>query len=377
MAAIAVFGVLPFAGCLREASVEYTLFSASGEVLGVNNFGEDPRASQPEEGAEAPEGAYYMVTGSSGAIQNVVIPAEIGGVAVRGVAEQAFIQSRYIGTLVIEEGVSTIGGAAFAFCNALTEVALPSTVSTDYSTFAYCRSLAKVTLPEGVTQIGSRDYYGCESLAEINGGEKTAVELPSTLTCIGSMAFYGCRSLKGAVAIPSGVTAVEDLTFASCSGVTDFVFEGEITGIGYAAFGGCSSLGRLELPSSVKTIDEGAFSYCAALTEVSLPAALEYLGANAFEGVAPESVAMPAGKGAWLYSQKLAEDDPDTEEDEGVAPGSEEAERYLFDFYYDEELENDPSVKGRIPSYELADAARTAQWLRGELAGAFWYFVEA
>mgnify|MGYP005766063179 FL=1 len=375
-----VAGVSALAGCAQETYVEYTLYSSTDEVIRTDKLSENPNEEvegQPSEDEleEAPAGSYYMVTGYSGRPVDVVIPAEVNGVEVRGVGEQAFIQSRYLHSLVIEEGVSTIGGAAFAFNRALTTVELPSTIQTTYSTFSLCESLTSITIPEGVTKISSRDFYRCSSLSEINADGESDVNLPSTLTAIENQAFRKCASLKGAVVIPDGVTVIEYLTFAACSGITQFVFEGDITYIDYAAFTGCTALGSIEIPSTVTFIEEGAFSYCTSLTEIALPSSLEYMGSNVFEGAAVTSVVMPAGKGAWLYTESLAEDDPETEEDESVAPGSEEAEDYLFNFYLNDELEGDPDAKGRIPSYALADSGQAAEWVTGELLTAYWYFV--
>ena len=381
VAAAAMFSCVPaLAGCSQETYIEYTLYSSTDEVIRTDKLSENPNEEvegQPSEDEleEAPAGSYYIVTGYSGKPADVVIPAEVNGVEVRGIGDQAFIQSRYLSSLVIEEGVSTIGAAAFAFNRALATVELPSTIQTTYSTFSYCESLTSVTIPEGVTKIGSRDFYGCTSLSEINADGQSGINLPSTLTSIENQAFRECASLKGAVVIPDGVTVIEYLTFAACSGITQFVFGDGVTRIGYAAFGGCTALGSIDIPSEVVDIEEGAFSYCTSLTEIALPSSLEYMGSNVFEGAAVTSVVMPAGKGAWLYTESLAEDDPETEEDESVAPGSEEAEDYLFNFYLNDESEGDPDAKGRIPSYALADSGQAAEWVTGELLKAYWYFV--
>ena len=132
---------------------------------------------------------------------------------------------------------------------------------------------------------------------------------------------------------------------------------------------------NITLPDTVTSIGDGAFSYCLSLKSLTLPASITFVGASAFEGDAVTSVAVPAGKGVFLYTEELPSDDPETEEDESVLPGSDEAEDKLFEFYYSEDVENDPSAKGRIPSYELTDAEKVAAWFKETLMSAYWYFV--
>ena len=62
-------------------------------------------------------------------------------------------------------------------------------------------------------------------------------------------------------------------------------------------------------------------------------------------------------------------------EDLIFARGSEEAVVLLVSFYYSEDVKDDPSAKGRIPSYELTDGEQAAEWLKDDLLTAYWYFV--
>ncbi len=381
-AALLLCGLPAISGCAQETYIEYTLYSSSGEELRTDNFAEDPSApSEDGEGAAssapeaAPEGAYYMITGYSGSPVNLVVPAEVNGTEVRGVGEQAFIQCRSLKSVVIEEGVQTTGGAAFAFCVNIATVSLPSTLDTSFSTFADCTSLESVEIAEGVTAIGDRDFYGCAALAQINADESSDINLPSTLTAIEPYAFYDCDALTGELVIPAGVTEITAISFGSCEGIEKVTFLGDITEVGYAAFGGCAALTDITLPDTVTSIGDGAFSYCLSLKSLTLPASITFVGASAFEGSAVTSVAVPAGKGVFLYTEELPSDDPQTEEDESVLPGSDEAEDKLFEFYYSEDVENDPSAKGRIPSYELTDAEKVAAWFKATLMEAYWYFV--
>ena len=53
------------------------------------------------------------------------------------------------------------------------------------SAFWYCSSLSEIVIPSSVTSIGDCAFYGCNSLSEI--------VIPSSITSIGDSAFYGCK----------------------------------------------------------------------------------------------------------------------------------------------------------------------------------------
>ena len=87
--------------------------------------------------------------------------------------------------IIIGDGVTTIGGFAFASCSALTSVTIPNSVTTiGWSTFASCSALTSITIPNSVTTIGSRAFKDCSAL--------TSVTIPNSVTTIGLAAFCFC-----------------------------------------------------------------------------------------------------------------------------------------------------------------------------------------
>ena len=83
-----------------------------------------------------------------------------------------------IKSVVISDGVTSIGGYAFIDCFSLTSVTIPDSVtSIGGSAFSYCRSLTSVTIGNGVTSIGFNAFYGCSSL--------TSVTIGNSVTSIG------------------------------------------------------------------------------------------------------------------------------------------------------------------------------------------------
>jgi hypothetical protein len=91
-------------------------------------------------------------------------------------------------TVIIENGVTSIGNGAFSECRNLTSVTIPESVtSIENDAFHNCYSLTSVTIPGSVTSIGNDAFYYCSSL--------TSVTIPESVTRIGNYAFYNCRSL--------------------------------------------------------------------------------------------------------------------------------------------------------------------------------------
>ena len=77
------------------------------------------------------------------------------------------------------------------------------------SAFWNCRSLSEIVIPSSVTSIGDFAFYGCDSLSEI--------VIPSSVTSIGDWAFFHCSSLKY-ISIPQSVVCLNGNPFAYWNG---------------------------------------------------------------------------------------------------------------------------------------------------------------
>lgn len=184
--------------------------------------------------------------------------------------------------------VTALSCIAFYYCNKLTSVVMPNSITTvyhefttygdEYGVFEGCGSLQKVVLSKNLAEIDSDMFHGCSSLSEID---------LSNVTSISRYAFKGCTSLTSiylpkATSISSafeGCTSLTsvDLPQATVIGLNDRL----ATEIGVGAFAGCTSLTSVDLPQ-VTTIDK-AFEGCTSLRSVDVPQATT-IGEFAFEG---------------------------------------------------------------------------------------------
>ena len=116
-------------------------------------------------------------------------------------------------TVILQDGLTSIGSFAFKGCRSLESIEIPSSVTSIVSGAFYdCSSLTSVTIQNGVTSIGFNAFYECSGL--------TSIEIPSSVTSIGERAFYFCSSLTtitikattppslGSSAIPSNVNKI-------------------------------------------------------------------------------------------------------------------------------------------------------------------------
>ena len=157
-----------------------------------------------------------------------------------------------IQTVVIKDGVTSIGVYAFDGCSGLTSVTIPSSVTSIGSgAFSGCSGLTSVTIPNNVTSIGLYAFYGCSGL--------TSVTIPNSVTSIGSSAFGECSGLTS-VTIPNSVTSIGSQAFQGCSSLTSVTIPNSVTSIGSSAFYD-TKIKSLTIGSGIQTIASDAFSY--------------------------------------------------------------------------------------------------------------------
>ncbi len=196
------------------------------------------------------------------------------GDSVTSIGDRAFYDCKRLTSVTIPDSVTSIGNSAFYSCNALTSVTIPDSVtSIGERVFTSCNRLTSVTIGDSVTSIGKSAFYGCYSL--------TSVTIGNSVTSIGDDAFYGCDKLTSVI-IPDSVTSIGDRAFYSCNSLTSVTIGDSVTSIGEYAFYLCESLTSVTIGDSVTSIGEYAFSYCRALTSVTIPDSVTSIGDHAF-----------------------------------------------------------------------------------------------
>jgi predicted lipoprotein with Yx(FWY)xxD motif len=198
------------------------------------------------------------ITSYSGEGGAVVIPANVGGYAVKTVGRRW--------QAVFGEGNTTV-----------TSVVIPNSVtSIEGGAFSECYGLTSVTIGNGVTSIGTGAFYFCTSLA--------SVIIPDSVTSIGEEAFGSCTSLAS-VTIGNGVTSIGSGAFAGCTSLTSVIIPDSVTSIGSGAFARCTSLTSVIIPDSVTSIGGDAFQACSGLIDVTIPSRFTaQIGAIGFTG---------------------------------------------------------------------------------------------
>lgn len=193
-----------------------------------------------------------------------------------------------IQSVVIQDGVTSIGEHAFHNCTAIATVSIPDSVTLidDYA-FYNCddSQLTSVNIPNGVTTIGLRAFAECDYLTEIT--------IPSSVTSIGAGAVSACKRLT-TITLASGNTAyhiagnclIETATGTIVAGFNTSTIpaDGSVIAIGDDAFSGCTGLVAITIPDSVTSIGKSAFNKCTGLSEITISENVQTIGASAFSG---------------------------------------------------------------------------------------------
>ena len=225
----------------------------------------------------------------------------------RIICDRAFSFCRSLSEIVIPSSVTSIGDSAFYWCSSLKYISIPKSViglngnpfaewngkleclspnfvyeddilfNKDKSRIISFRNqnIESYVIPSSVTSIGDKAFSSCDSLSEI--------VIPSSVTSIGDSAFYCCRSLSKIV-IPSSVTSIGNSAFSYCHSLSEIVIPSSVTSIGDGAFWDCASLSKIVIPSSVTSIGRDAFTDCHSLSEIVIPSSVTSIGRDAFYG---------------------------------------------------------------------------------------------
>ena len=172
--------------------------------------------------------------------KNIVIPSSVlikgSSYRIDRIETNAFYNVKSLNSIIISEGISSIGAHAFS----------------------YCFSLKKVELPASLTDIEGELFYGCNNL------ESIFVDYDNTKYLSVNGVLY-TKDHKTIIAYPNA------------KGKEYKIIEGT-EHIENFAFKSCVDLEKLRLPKSIRVIGDNVFYGCDKLGNVVIPNGLEKIG---------------------------------------------------------------------------------------------------
>ncbi len=132
-----------------------------------------------------------------------------------------------------------------------------------------------VIIEEGVTTIGDRAFYYFTRLIDVS--------YPTTLTSIGIGVFDFCSALPEIDGLRYAGAYLAGVPVMAQDTITTYTIRQGTRFIGHSAFHGCSQLKRITLPEGVTHILSSAFTGCNRLTKIDLPATVTDIQRYAFE----------------------------------------------------------------------------------------------
>ena len=250
------------------------------------------------------ENGEIALTKFKGGVTDVIIPANINGVAVTKLADGIFRNNTKITSVTFDGTFENYDAKLFQGCTSLKSLVISGLYNEElYYLFGdsindipenfieisfaansnyFDRTMFKnevanhvvtYVIPDGTMEIKDSQFsgYGCMQ----------AVSIPDSVTSIGSYVFQNCNGLTS-VTIPDSVTSIGEGAFYDCSGLTSVTIPDSVTSIGERTFYGCSGLTSVTIPDSVTSISDSAFSRCYRLTSITIPDSVTSVGGDAF-----------------------------------------------------------------------------------------------
>lgn len=206
-----------------------------------------------------------------------------------------FSNNSNIKSVIIENGITSIGDYAFNGCSGITNVEIPDSVTSIGScAFSACSGLTNITLGNGLTSVGEHAFSGCNNLDSVyitdlvaylninfhNDSNEWAVD--SNPMYYAKKLYLNNQRITGTLIIPSGVNQIPHNAFKGCDSITSITIPDSVTSIGNHAFYKCTGLTNVTIPDNVTSIGRYAFGCCENLTTVKLPESLTFIGGYAF-----------------------------------------------------------------------------------------------
>ncbi len=149
-----------------------------------------------------------------------------------------FRRNNDISSVVVSEGVTSVGDYLFGNCQNLETISLPTTLTSNgHAAFmqgdGYVNTiygLTETTIPSGVTSIGGSAFWGSAIQSLV---------IPASVTEIGKYACRDCAALKS---VTINGTVIGEFMFVSCIKLSTFNIGSKLKKIGSNVFNYCGAL---------------------------------------------------------------------------------------------------------------------------------------
>lgn len=220
------------------------------------------------------DGTYAIGRGNVIA-ESITIPMQYNNRVVSQIKVDGFKDTPYLKEIIIGESIKTIGNGAFSHNVSLQKVVMKNVESIGASAFAFCEKLNDIILPSSAKSIGENAFESCNNLEYIN--------IPENIEIVSANAFLNCSKLAD-IEISSNV-----LNIHSNALINTKWYENQPAGVVYAGaiaykFKDTSDEEiNIIIKDGTKVIQENLFNKNTKVKSIVLPESLLIIGDNAFK----------------------------------------------------------------------------------------------
>ena len=255
-------GLSVFSGCSNLEEINITFKSertASSYTLLGGFFGTTSYTN-----------AVFVKQSYSSSLSSVTyyIPNTLKKVTVMGgdIYYGAFSSCGLISSIILEDGITSIGENAFSGCRSITSISVPESVTKiGKGAFSSCSALESITLPfvggtKGITKPCEAALFGyifgTKSHSESTAVSQYYYDPYSSGYPYYTYTFYIPKSLRSVTVLGE---IIHEHALYNCSMITEITIGDKVSGIGAGAFENCSALTKITISDQVSQIDSSAF----------------------------------------------------------------------------------------------------------------------
>ena len=229
-------------------------------------------------GGDLEEGAKASNINSPFFNNEKVRSVDMSNSGIKYISKHAFGSAINITSVVMPNTLLEIGNSAFSFCYSLSDITIPTSVTTiDAYAFTGC-PINSIDIPSDVTYIDESAFSGGSTLninytgsskgspwgaTYVNSKEDEQGLLYYYDEKIGGMVVVACKTTtKGTVEIPNTyngnkkVLGIQDNAFRNCIGITNIIIPANVESFGKTIFEGCYNEKKTPTITSVTELSE-------------------------------------------------------------------------------------------------------------------------